>query len=248
MKIAVYGDSFAAPDGDPRRPSWVQRLAHMHPTWHIHNYAEGGSGLYFSWQVFQRTHTQYDQHIFLVTHWDRWAIPDKSGGYQHLSNAGQLGDTLASSTWRMKLPGWDKQARAQLQVMYDFWTQINTDQQRRHMHGLMLADLQRQAPQALFMPCFCHEDSSLMASPTGITLDHISQIDLNHYLPQHKDSVQFHREWICLRANHVNNINSQLIADSMSQWLTTGSLASWDQQPWGPDPSKPFDWYFKRRR
>jgi hypothetical protein len=247
MKIAVYGDSYASDHPNPQRASWVQRLRLLHPDWVIDNHAESGSGLYFSWQAFQNSYLHYDQHVVFVTQWDRWAIPYREGGFQHLNNPDALRETLLSGSWLSRLPGWGSREKQELQALYDFWTLVDTDQQRQHMHTLMLADLRRLAPQALFLPCFDSVGGSLMASPTRITLEDISMIDLDFYQPQHRGPVQFHSEWICMRTNHVNDWNSRLIADSISTWVTTGSIDSWDQQPWGVDAVRPFDWYFRAR-
>jgi len=246
MKIAVYGDSYASDHPDPQRPSWVQRLRALHPSWCIDNYAESGSSLYFSWQAWRDSWADYDQHIVLVTQWDRWAIPYKEGGFQHINSPSLLKSTLDSAHWMSRLPGWTSQARRELQALYDFWTLVDTDDQRRDMHRLMLRDMMTSCPRALFLPCFPSNDGSLMASPTQTTLGDISMMDLDHYKPQHRGPVEFHSEWICMRTNHVNNHNCQLIADSISHWLTEGDISLWDQQPWAVD-SQPFDYYFRAR-
>jgi len=247
MKIAVYGDSYASDHPNPQRASWVQRLRALHPDWCIDNYAESGSSLYFTWQAWRDTWTDYDQHIVLVTQWDRWAIPHREGGFQHLNNPLILKSTLDSESWLARMPGWTSQAREELTALWNFWTKVNTDDQRRDMHKLMLKDMMTSCPDALFMPCFASGDGSLMASPTQVTLGDISMIDLDFYQPQHRGPLEFHIQWICMRTNHVNDVNSQLIADTMSHWLTRGELI-WDQQPWAVDVDKPFDWYFRPRR
>jgi len=151
MKIAVYGDSYASDHPNPQRASWVQRLRALHPDWCIDNYAESGSSLYFTWQAWRDTWTDYDQHIVLVTQWDRWAIPHKDGGFQHLNNPLILKSTLDSESWLARMPGWTSQAREELTALWNFWTKVNTDDQRRDMHKLMLKDMMTSCP----MPCSC---------------------------------------------------------------------------------------------
>ena len=65
MRIAIYGDSFAAdvaidPNArtNPESSPWATKLREMRPEWQIDNYAQRSSCLYFSWHMFNKTHTQ----------------------------------------------------------------------------------------------------------------------------------------------------------------------------------------------
>jgi hypothetical protein len=248
MKIAVFGDSFAA-DADwdfNRYPGWVERLRRLEPTWQVDNYARSGSSFWYSWSLWRRHHANYDRSVVFVTHWDRQTFSTgdpKPRDYCHVPNINQLEHNLRSPTVR-------PYQRA-LQALYDYWLLVNQEQQRQEQHTLMLEDIARTDTQLI--PCFYQ--GSLCDSPNQTRLYDISLIDQHYYHPESRDYVpepwgkpdqqEFYSLYQCIRTNHINEPNSDLMASSMRTWALSGHL-DWDTQPWCADTTRSIDYYFKR--
>jgi len=241
MKIAVFGDSYAADcDWDFNHyPGWVERLRRLKPDWHIDNYAQHGSSFWYSWSLWREHHISYDRVIVFVTQWDRQSFytgDPKPWAYCHVPNINQLEHNI-----RARSPKFKPYQRA-FQALYDYWLLVNQEQQHKELHDLMLANIQQLAPETLIVPCFNWENSRL-ASPSQTTLQDISNRDIPPELAQ--DITQFYQQYACQRTNHMNEPNLDLMALTMRTWALTGQL-DWDSQPWGEDTQRPFDYYFKR--
>ena len=245
MRIAIYGDSFASDVSvdpnvrtNPESSPWATKLREMHPEWQIDNYAQRSSCLYFSWHMFNKTHTEYDKHIIFVTQWDRHVIRMDHyavhNGWSHISGVQQVERRLADSDYS------STRDRKALESLRAYWLDVDQDQQRKDMHKLMLEDMKRREPNALMAPSFGAEDS-LFRGSTNIYAGSIAAFDVKYYKGEYKPG--FHHTVTDKRHNHMNDINLQLMAESMAHWIETGVLL-WDEIPWGPDPSKPFEYYF----
>ena len=91
MKVAVFGDSFAAPKHDSKTDaglkSWVDYLSEKHD---VTNYAIEGSSLYYSVRQFMTFNYPYDKIIFVTTAPGRLYLSDnpilEEHGHTHLSS------------------------------------------------------------------------------------------------------------------------------------------------------------------
>ena len=243
MRIAIYGDSFAAEVGNPKSRTnpesspWATKLREMRPEWQIDNYARQGSCLWFTWHMFNKTHTEYDKHIIFVTQWDRHTLSsgyEKTSSWNHLSSIQNLERQIND---RRGLPNVNLK---ELESLRAYWLDVDQDQQRKDMHKLMLEDMKRREPNPLMAPSFGAEDSLLRGS-TNIHAQHISALDVKYYKGEDKPS--FYATYADKRHNHMNDINLQLMAESMAHWIETGVLL-WEEMQWRPDTTKPFEYYF----
>jgi len=234
MKIAVFGDSYAA-DCDwnfTRYPGWVERLRRLEPTWIIDNHARHGSSFWYSWSQFGQRSSQYDHIIVFVTHWDRHTFYTNSGPDPWCHMPGIRNVQSAIDTFPQHI-------RPSVRALEQYWLLVDQEQQRQEQHDLMLANIQQLAPGALIVPCFNWEGSRL-ASPSQTTIQDISDMDIPLELRQ-----DFYQKYNCERTNHMNELNLDLMALTMKTWVLTGQL-DWDSQPWGADTQRPLDYYFKR--
>lgn len=76
--LAVYGDSFADPsfgfDADPQlqQQGWPILLKNNYT---VETYSQGGSSVYYSYNLFKQTESLYDHIIFVETNAGRWYHP-----------------------------------------------------------------------------------------------------------------------------------------------------------------------------
>jgi len=239
MKIAVFGDSYAA-DADTAYdpwPGWVERLRTLDSDLTVDNYARAGSSFWYSWSQFRQHYNQYDRVIVFVTHWDRQSFYTGAGAdlYPYCHMPGIRNVQAAIQTF-------PRHVRPALRALEQYWLLVDQDQQRRELHDLMLANIQQLAPRALIVPCFNWEGSRL-ASPSQTTLHDISNRDIPPELSH--DAEQFYQQYACQRTNHMTPQNLDQMAQCMLAWIQTG-LLTWDQVAWLPNTQYQFEDLFKK--
>jgi hypothetical protein len=143
MKIAIFGDSF----GDDHinwidrndwldvGPSWIDYLRQYHD---IDNFCEGGSSLYYSKIIFDKTDlSKYDKVIFIVT------SPYRRTNYNSSWNLGRLDSMLAKKDldleWRTKL-------LALKSYFLHVWNESD-----QYFHDLMVKDITTVFPSTLHL-------------------------------------------------------------------------------------------------
>ena len=148
MKIAVFGDSFAAawPNETTDNLCWATILKTFGYT--IDNYAVKGSSLYYSWKKFKTCDlNQYDKIVFVETHWDRYFLPHISNNkrLQHIPSIDRI-DSLYDSCGIIE--------KSVLSAVKQHWILVNQDDQKKDLHQLMLKDLVLSRPDILIIPAF----------------------------------------------------------------------------------------------
>jgi len=200
MKIAVFGDSFAAhwPTETPENPSWVSILQREGYT--IDNYAECGSSLYWSWKQLNKTDlTRYQRVVFIVTHYDRYSIPmegfnpNDTPKYLHVSGMKQLERMIAIGNFK------EQQI---CEVLKEFAIYINIDEQKKDMQKLMLENIKGSHPDILLIPAFHPEQSCVDFQP-----------DLYNWGDYEDESV-----------NHLPLGHRLRLAEAVKVWFETGKF------------------------
>lgn len=235
IKLGIFGDSFAA-DMEPQYYAslgWVEQVRREHPTWQVDNWAVSGSSLWYTYHMFEPNHSQYTHVCVFVTEWDRrtFMVGDE---FYHVPGVGHLEHHM------------NRYPRGVARALLDHWVLVDQDRERRQLHELMVKTIRQSRPDCLIIPCFDPVQTSRAPSPTGITLDRIANMDIDHYWPhvEQDQRPSIYQKWQDRRANHMNERNLQLLAATIGEWVETHRL-DWDSKPWGPDLTKPKDYYFK---
>jgi len=249
MKIAIFGDSFAADQMMENLTqdymSWPQILKQQGHD--VTNYAVGGSSMYYSWQLFTQHQQTYDRIIYMITSWDRFfvEIPKNTPGFLdnccHATNP----DTLTG--W-IKNKGQTASAKSVYQALWDYWILVGNEQQRQAFHRLMLEDIISQRPDALLISGF-KPDLSLFNQPNQSNLALGSSMDLKHYFTPllGDDWNLWHDQYECRRHCHLNRFNNQILAHAMVKWLRTHDVNDVAELKWVLDLEQDWQYYFAKR-
>jgi hypothetical protein len=258
MKIAVFGDSYAADShnqGNDQRPQdhtgWVEMIRQMNMNITIDNYAVCGSGNYFNWDQFNQLHASYDRVIFVVSHWDRHYIELDENfkrdpslppyHWLHAHSIQQVEHTLDSQ------PKWfnTDPAIPKLRALRDYWIHVGNDRERRQMSQLMLADIERQRPDCLLMSGF-PPDMSLLTRPNQPNIVDAMALDVFYYFGDlfKQNMGEWNSHYTCHRHNHLNRHNNRLLANAVARWLATYDVNELANLPWTTDPERKWQDYF----
>lgn len=194
MKIAIFGDSYAAkwPNETPDNLGWVSLLEQF--GYSIDNYAVSGSSLYYSWKKFKSCdNAQYAKIVFIETQWDRHFIPHISDKetLQHMPNIKQL-DKVYNLC--------DDNQKEILLALKQYWILVNQDDQKKDLHQLMLNDLILSRPDMLIIPAF---------GPTGSFTTGKCLYSVESF---------FNPNLI----NHLPIRSRVRLAESVREWISTG--------------------------
>jgi hypothetical protein len=253
MKIAVFGDSFAADLNMPDLPldhvGWVQATRQILDQ-DIHNHAVGGSSMYYSWEQFTDLHAGYDRVIFLVTQWDRHYIDmgdqdPELNWIRHQTSIDQVMETVQ----QLKRQGSRHQHREKLESLRDYWIHVGNDRPRQRMHDLMLRDIRTQRPDCLIMSGFGPQGSRL-ATPNQSNMSEACMIDLEHYFLQELNGNigLWSQHYVCHRHNHMNRLNNATLAQAVSRWIATHDVNEVANLTWQTDPEHSWDYYFRKKK
>jgi hypothetical protein len=143
MKIAIFGDSF----GDDHinwidrndwldvGPSWIDYLRQFHD---IDNFCEGGSSLYYSKMIFDKTDlSKYDKVIFIVT------SPHRRTNYNSNWNLGRLEIMLSKKNLDLE---WKTKLLALRSYFLHVWNESD-----QYFHNLMIKDISNILPSILHL-------------------------------------------------------------------------------------------------
>jgi hypothetical protein len=232
MKIAIFGDSFADEriydHQDTNLISWIRHLRTR--GYDIDNYAKGGSSLIFSYNNYlenKHKYTSDDLAIFLVTSKGRLWLKNQNYVYEHMSGINYCKHTQVELLKDNTLPTLITTKSSQILDSVERYYHFLYDEHQDSLIGesLLRSILLEQKysnvfSNMLFISCF-----ELMGYQIpNITGDNITIVD-NLYLHEDiakldelKDSMKDHR--LC----HMNPENSEIFANMIEQWITTGKF------------------------
>ena len=202
MKIAIFGDSFADCMWFSRLkiqpqngPGWPELLAEKYD---VTNYARGGTGLYYSYDLFCKHHEMYDTVIFVSSAPHRFAVhlPESNDTFHIVPGSG---------TTKQKMAEFHRY-KADLRVIQaaDDYVSYVLDTERENIFGkLMIDDVCRRRSDALLLPAFWILDNPL------IPLSHFSSMEQQYYKLS-QDAVAS-RNLTDLRKCHLTDENNQMV-------------------------------------
>lgn len=234
MKIAIFGDSYAAghlydrPDGYEPWPVYLQNMTDHDIT----NYAISGSSFQYSAQLFLKDYSQYDKIIFVITSPGRMYISNPLLHDNRLRHVAGL--THIEWLWNAySLNRSEKMAALPyIDAAKSYYTYLYDHEQAKLFHTALYEKLERTTPPGtvLWLPVIACSVGKLEGTVT--TLNDISMIDGIWETNQMDD-----------RCDHFNDNNNRLLAEKINRWIETGDInlnvsefkqADPSQQLWRP--------------
>ena len=156
MKIAIFGDSHGDCEYLPWKgfdsavgPGWPELLAASR-RFSVTNFAKGGSGIYYSYQLFLKHHTQFDKVIFIPSSIGRFDI--------------QLSDQVAQvipgfahtlERWLEKYPKHSVDYN-KLSAAINYCTYAMDYEKEKTFNQLITANVKTIRPDVIYIPAFQH--------------------------------------------------------------------------------------------
>jgi hypothetical protein len=232
MRVGIYGDSYASRHTLGKGVSWSEMLASQN-NFTVENYGANGSSLYYSFREFERTQSQLDKIIFLVTGGARLTlnIPPEIDEYnpslKHCTGPESL-KFIIESNFR------DNFYLNKLNEAVRMYYEYVLDHHNEDLYQQLLTkEIQRIRPDALLIPCFDNKNLKQFK----YTMSNICNIDIKHY---GLDSTK--AMWADQRHGHINQQNHQIFANMISTWIDTNTF-DFDITKFVPS-SEPVEYYF----
>lgn len=154
VRIAVYGDSWGDPSvGDPelRELAWPNLLTTLIDGSEVTVYNQGGSSLWYSYDLFARTHKDYDHVIFVETTDCRWYEPIRAQQGQRwtCTNAATL-DTSRKQIVEQGLM--THEVATYIDAIKSWYLDLLDYDHDHTVNQLLLAEIHRVRPDVLHIP------------------------------------------------------------------------------------------------
>ena len=207
MKIAIYGDSFAASNGPT---SWTSILKTKFDTT---VYALGGSSLFWSYKNFIATYKNFDTIIFLVTDFGRLYVADKNIAHA-VCNLFCVEHSLKTSL--------DASLFNIFNAAKQYYTYLQEEEYELSMHYLMIEKIQNLCKESnkklILVPCMW---SSLRPEFTDIfdstfCLSDINNKEREHFGVPHEGMFAERKDRL---QNHISDDNNLILANIMTDLI-----------------------------
>lgn len=228
MKVAIFGDSY----GDDRfkginERSWVSFLE---DAFDIDNYSFTGSGIYYSYDLFLKHHSDYEKIIFLVTAPDRITLPSDS----KLQVFCHVNYTQAK-VWASLTEG---QQQKDYQLIVDYYENIHNQRLNETYHRLMVNNIATMRPDAIVYPCFDFE--YLPKYP----LYNVTKFEDGYLGMDDNKRVEFYKNKLRdSRACHMTENNNRVVSEMFMNLLYRNNYVLDDSKLVIPD--KQIDYYYQ---
>ena len=224
MKVAIFGDSYGVvlPEGN-NTLSWVGIISDK---FSVDNFSESSSSLYYSYRKFLESYKNYDKIIFLITNPGRIFL-EKCNIRKHISHY-----DLAKYYRDRAETHEDKLI---LEAAKNYYLYVMNEEYDQCMHNLMVKNTKNLHPSILLIPCF---QNSIPGQHNNCLFD-ACKLDWDYYKLKNVNNYNDNRH------SHMNEINNQLLAKEVKQWLDFGEF-NLDSITWKLDTNRKLDFYFSR--
>lgn len=210
MKIAIFGDSFAAPlfkwKEDVGLKSWVDHLSEKYD---VTNFAVEGSGLYYSVSQFKILHRAYDKIIFVVTAPGRLFINDNPYLKQHGEHFGSLSTAeFIFNEHKDKDNAESIELTKIAKAVIQYYTYIQRDDYDRFVHDLQIDYISKTRP-----------DTILLRSFNDIYRKDTCLYDITEMENKHWGLPRLYNSPIDARRCHMSKENNLILAGLAERWL-----------------------------
>lgn len=240
MKIGIFADSHAdcsymdwsynAPDVGP---GWPELLAKFH---RVKNYAEGGSGLWFSFQRFLKCNQEFDYNIFIPSQYSRFTLtlPERGATF-HVVPGFVSGDRLRKEHKRDNTLI-DNQiieaAAGYIDHLIDYDKDI-------YIASLLIEQIHRINPNTLIVYAFNN------TNPDRYFLSDLTLNELS-YWGTSVEKVRKENPNLCdLRKCHLSDENNEMVFRKISNAIKQRQQHLYFTKDDLIKPKKPFSTYFK---
>jgi hypothetical protein len=228
-EIGIFGNGYGQYlHKDNTTPSWVQLLESRYG---ILNYCEPESNLFFAVQNFIKNQHKFEKIIFIIPSAKILFLPSESVLATREEYPITYGKHLSQSTIDIEIktprfydPGL-KSIRV-LQAAQNYFTYIHNNEQEAFIRELMINEVKRIRPDALFLETK--------------TLEQITQKENAHY-GINDDSI---RKYIDKRNCYLSRENNEILSYNIKNWIKNDSFdMSFEKFV---TPAEPFETYFKK--
>lgn len=214
MKMAVFGDSFAAPLHNMKKDlglkSWVDYLGEKYD---VTNYAVEGSSLYYSVQQFILKQFLYDKIIFVITTPGRLYLEGnvvlENHDHIHLSSLSMAEFLYNEHKDKKEIISQELATVSQAAIQY--FTHIQRVKYDRFVHDLQVNHIKSIRPDVILLPTSSDSYRFHMTNPC---LYDITVMENKHWgIPADYGSPDDYRR--C----HMSNENNLILSKLAEQWL-----------------------------
>ena len=229
--LAIFGDSYGRKDApDINERSWVDFIQDTN-TYSVTNFAETGTNLWYSYNLFLKNHDKFDKVVFLVTAPNRMTLNNpKFTIYPNQNYEAAL----------IRLGNCSSEEYNQYKLLVDYYEYIHDLDKDETLHKLMVSDVQQKRPDAIVYPCF-----------TVPYLNDIGLYEITKYEDIYlgmNDSVRrqfYHKKLRDSRNCHMIEDNNRIVAEMFLNMLS-GSHSEIDLSSLAK-PSKGLDFYYQSK-
>lgn len=206
--VGIFGDSYAdcsyitewKTTYNNIGPGWPELLA---DNYEVTNFAEGGSGMYFSYNLFKKMQSNFDIIVFVPSHAARFSIflPD-SNNIQHIVPNFLLSQSKLELDLRKNMPNDIKVIKAAIGYVSCI---LNQDKEIE-MKRLMFQEIQQTRPDTIFVPAFGEDKTDGF-----IELFEITKKELDHYNTSFNKLQQRNPPLLDARKCHMTEGNNRAV-------------------------------------
>jgi hypothetical protein len=204
MRIGIFGDSFANLKFEENTtPTWVDILSTKYS---ITNHALPGSNLYYSIDLIQKYHLEFDKIILVVTEPGRLKLSKWLSLEEQDQFVVGMSDSKVANLDNFKD---NKKLAYEAAAQYFLYLQDNVYD--NYIHELMLKDIVRSKEDIIFVPAFKNSWHGSNFSMHQIYLKE------NEYWNIDDDTIR--NEYTDIRNCHMTAENNELFAIEAEKWL-----------------------------
>jgi hypothetical protein len=238
--IGIFGDSFACRAwGNDTGMSWPEILDKKHGYYRQSNFAEPGSSLFFSYNNFLKSLTEFDKVIFVVTSPGRFSLPPhievhKQWASRHIVPVSLEADfegldSIIKTTTNQEEKDLFMSHRRALEAVENYFAYIYDDNQDVHNNIGLLQNLMAMRPDALIIPTVRNEVAGMLGLPDP-SIDKVKFPSVLTDICQ-KEITVTGNDYYALAGSgrdrrhcHMSETNNEIFADKIAEYIETGNF------------------------
>jgi len=241
--IGIFGDSHA----DCTYLEWKTKFKSVGLGWpellalkyKVKNYSAGGSGMFYSYDLFKHQHSNFDIIVYVPTQATRFPIylPDE-GAIRHMV-PGFLANQAPQEISRTKKHNRPNDLKV-IEAAISYSLYILDVKKEKEMKHLMLAEIKRTRPDTIIIPAF--EDDR--KDQTDIDLSHISVVELSALGTSLDELRKLANPLLDVRKCHMTDENNRMLFHKILAAIETNETHIRLSQADLIKPVGPFTKYF----
>lgn len=226
MTLGIYGDSFGFKSQHNNHKFWVKIVAEKLNA-DYKNYCESSSSLFYSYNLFLKTHNQQKKNIFLITFPYRYTKPItlKITGNKNHHISGPHNVTLLKKTYTDL-----SNAELDMLTLHEYWFMLMDEEFYKTAQELLVNDILNKRPDTIIIPCFSESLTLQQLNDIGLSRDE----NLNQLVDLQCRSLGKKRDWSTYDDNreilngHLTPELNEILGQLVYNRIINGS---WDRFP-----------------